>query len=165
MTRKTLLNTQKQEIRTLITDQGLDPGGFSWVDSPSGIPPYPMVSRLVLTGTDFFYAFDMKGQVHWAFFSPGREACIGSEVPVTWTLQKARFSEWLKDLTRELDTPDPWTEPPEKNGVTSYVVAEPPEKRIDPVQMARRLNALLQKADNPDGRPPVSPIKRYYGKA
>jgi hypothetical protein len=165
MNRQTLLKMQKQEIHAIITDQGLDPRVFSWVESPSGIPPYPMISRLTLAGTDYFYAFDMKGQVHWAFFSPGRSACIGSEVPVTWTLQKARFAEWLKDLMTEIATEDPWDGETERPGSATYVVAEPSGRSPDPEEITRRLNALLQRVDSSEVRPAASPIKRYYGKA
>ncbi|MBU1170590.1 MAG: hypothetical protein KKD44_13590 [Proteobacteria bacterium] len=172
MDSRRLLKSQKNDILTLINRLGLEPGDFSWVDTPSELNPDKIISRLKYKKTEFFFAFEMDGEVHYAVFSPARESTIGSDYPGTWDRQKICFSNWIKNIIKEESAPDLWKTLPgyhnrsnDRKNHTTYVISEPSDQSPEPDLMAARLNDLLK--PNPDTREKTvaPPIKRYYGKA
>jgi hypothetical protein len=169
MNSRILLKSQKNEILNLIRESGLDPVFFSWKKHPSQQSPGNMISRLRYKQTDFFYAFEMKGEVHHAVFSPARQSYIGSDYPVTWTRQKIIFSEWLENLIKEDNEPDMWKtvqgEDEQVGREPTYIVTEPSEKSPDVDQMVSRVNEMIREKPERPSRIIQSTIRRYYGKA
>lgn len=172
MNSRLLLKTQKNEVLSIIKRYGLEPGDFSWVESPSKENPHRIISKLMYKQTDFFFAFEMDGEVHYSVFSPANQSYIGSEYPVTWDRQKLCVSNWLINLIKEENEPDLWENYEmssdkinDRQRSSTYVVAEPSDTSPGAAQMETRLNELLKKqSDVNDKVNPIS-IKRYYGKA
>lgn len=167
MNSRILLKSQKNEILVLINDYDLDPALFSWVEVPSGINPEYTISRILYKQSNFFYSFEMEGEVHSAIFAPAEESYVGSDYPGTWEKQKKSFSKWLGYLKKEEEEPDLWSSisPRETQKKSSYVVTEPSEMSPDTQTMDTRLNELLKQQFNPENKRPVAHIRRYYGKA
>lgn len=167
MNSRILLKSQMNEILTMIKDHALDPELFSWVEVPSALNPEYVISRLLYKQSDFFYSFEMEGEVHSAIFSPADQSYVGSDYPGTWLKQKTSFSNWLNYLNKEVNEPDLWSSvsPKDNPKKTSYVVTEPSRMSPDTHEMDNRLNELLNKQFKPGTKRPVVPIRRYYGKA
>lgn len=171
MNSRILLKSQKNEILDLIREKRLDPADFEWEQCPSEKSPGRVISRLTYVHGNFFYAFEMKGDVHHAVFSPARQSYIGSDYPVTWSRQKECVSAWLDNLVKEENEPDMWEtvkrvkEEGDGSGRGTYVVMEPSDKSPDVSRMISRVHEILQKKPEDPAKRPHSPIKRYYGKA
>lgn len=172
MNSRILLKSQRNEILGLIRHHGFDPARFFWVEAPSDLNSQFTISRLTYKQSDFFYSFEMEGEVHVAVFSPAEESYIGSDYPGTWYRQKQSFSKWLNNLQKEEEEPDLWSSvspdsagDSRKKAQASYVVTEPTSNSPDQNEMESRLQELLKSRSGPDSRPSGPPIKRYYGKA
>lgn len=167
MNSRILLKSQRNEILALIKDHDLDPALFSWVEVPSELNSDFIISRLLYKDSNFFYSFEMEGEVHSAIFSPSEQSYVGSDYPGTWEKQKKSFSKWLYYLKKEEDEPDLWSaiSPKGKPKEPAYVVTGPSEKSPDTQEMDNRLNELLKQQFHPGTKRPTTPIRRYYGKA
>lgn len=174
MNSRILLKSQRNEILGLIVNHDFDPSRFLWVETPSDINSSSTISRLIYKDSDFFYSFEMEGEVHLAVFSPAEQSYIGSDYPGTWQRQKQSFTRWLTFLQKEEEEPDLWSSIPSASENdsrktkhrASYVVAEPSLMSPDHQEMESRLQNLLKTpppdSTKKDSRPV---IKRYYGKA
>ena len=172
MNSRLLLKSQRNEILGLIKHHGFDPALFSWVETPSDLNSQFTISRLIYKQSDFFYSFEMEGEVHVAVFSPAEVSYIGSDYPGTWYRQKQSFAKWLNNLKKEEDEPDLWSSishgtanDSRKKAMASYVVTEPTSMSPDLSEMESRLQELMKNKPGPDKKPSGPPIKRYYGKA
>ena len=172
MNSRILLKSQRNEILGLIINHDFDPSRFLWVETPSSINPEFIISRLIYNDGDFFYSFEMEGEVHVAVFSPAEQSYIGSDYPGTWMRQKQSFSKWLTFLKKEEAEPDLWSDilqvDEEEKQITrkaSYVVTEPTPMSPGQDEMESRLRNLLKKPSDTAKTNSRPTIKRYYGKA
>jgi len=97
---RTLLSSQKNDIYSLIKKAGIDPSSFFWSEVNSENHSEKMISRLCFINSDFFYSFEIKGNSHFAVFSPGKNSIIDTCFPGVWTLQQTSFQGWLENLIR-----------------------------------------------------------------
>lgn len=166
-----LLQSQKNEILLLIEEAGLKPSSFEWLQVESHYFTDSKISRLNYIDTDFFYAFDMNGETHYATFSPADNSYVGTGYPGIWSKQKDYFSDWLANLIKENNEPDLWKELSENASPTyrtQTYQATPSHRSPDHKTMSGRLDKLLEKntTETKPNRPNTGfVIKRYYGKA
>ena len=145
MNSRILLKSQRNEILALILEQGLDPSLFSWVNVPSELNPEYTVSQILYKQSNFFYSFEMEGEVHSAIFAPAEESYLGSDYPGTWEKQKKAFSKWLDYLKKEEGEPDLWSSisAGKNQKKPSYVVTEPSATRTSTCALRRPRPSLL----------------------
>ncbi len=177
MNKRILLKSQKNLIHGMILDKGLDPRDFEWVETFSDLDPEKIISRLINRHSDFFYSFEMRGESHFAIFSPACQSYIGTDYPGTWDAQQRCFLNWLDLLLKEKSEPDLWSQGlknirpmKEDQPRQQTYIASPSAQSPNPAQFSSRLENLLEttrlKAER-EINSTAAPIhiKRYYGKA
>ncbi|MBT0651903.1 hypothetical protein [Geomobilimonas luticola] len=110
MTGHQLLKSQRNEVFLLIQGADLEPAAFQWETVNSLHESRLSVPRLVYVPSGDYFHFDLVKGKHWCQYSPGEDVLVESQYPGSWDYQLSYFSNnWLRNLKRELETPDMWT--------------------------------------------------------
>jgi hypothetical protein len=110
MENRTLLQSQKNDVFSLISDSDLDPKDFEWTKIAGGYTSQVAeVSRLIHKPSNFFFTFDyLPTAAHFARYSPGKETPTEDKQAGTWHKQQEILCKWLNYLKREIESPDLW---------------------------------------------------------
>jgi hypothetical protein len=106
-----LLGSQKREVLLVLQGAGIDPAEFRWETQTDnyhvqGWPVTSEISVLIHSGSGYYFKFGAVRDV----WSPGGGQRIDTrEHGRLFHFQLESFNEWLRHLTRELNTPDPWS--------------------------------------------------------
>lgn len=114
MTRRmAVLKSQKDQIYLDITNAGLDPSEFQWVEVQSTTRKETVVSKLIHKATDFYFLFDHGPDSpygsHLFERAPAPGMPLDRQYSGGWELVKRGFAEWLATLKLELEAPDYWS--------------------------------------------------------
>jgi hypothetical protein len=113
-----LLTSQRNEVLSAITEAGLNPTEFEWLEVDSGAsgiglgaPPY-IVQALVHspTGAAFSFDIDASSGQHLAIFHPGYDGPTQRVGSGSWNSQISYVRQWLGYVNREYNAPDLWAE-------------------------------------------------------
>ena len=67
-----------------------------------------IVSRLILTGTDYYFQFDMLGSDHSADYWPDANGAQHKELAGPWGTQLQQVGNFLEGVKPEIEAPDLW---------------------------------------------------------
>ncbi len=114
MAKETLLKTQRNDVLSVLRQEGLEPSDFEWREEESSEVTGRIVSVLIHRPSKYSYKFDFvyKAMMHWhqARYSPGEESHRGFSFNFSeWKehLEVIR-TKWLPNLKREIEAPDLW---------------------------------------------------------
>lgn len=112
---KMLLTTQKNGLFKLIEKYGLDPSNFIWdsMSTSRATTTYGYDEKmpvLIYKETDFYFSIDYKRNKYFAVFSPGKKTLDETKYELTWDVLLSHFTEWLRNLKREIEQPALWKE-------------------------------------------------------
>lgn len=107
MADKPIMASQVHKVVSLIENHGFNPSEFKWRRRVS-IQMYPStVSEVIHEPTGYCFTFDfyphpVRGEGHWAQFSPGKERLTEERNTQTWENQEQCVAEWLRNIKREI---------------------------------------------------------------
>jgi hypothetical protein len=114
MAKETLLRTQRNDVLSVLRQQGLEPSDFEWGEEESSHSKGKMVSVLIHRPSLYWYKFDFVfaefKEWRQGKYSPGKESPqAGSFKFSEWKnhLEVMR-TEWLPNIKREIEAPDLW---------------------------------------------------------
>jgi|APLak6261678124_1056121.scaffolds.fasta_scaffold04998_2 hypothetical protein len=103
-----LLVSQKDQLYEFIQSTGLSPAQFEFAESSSLYTRGSIATSLNYINSDYYFRFENKQGRHSSLFSPGNEKFIEDQFPGAWDLQIRYFNNWLRNLVRELNSPNKW---------------------------------------------------------
>lgn len=106
-----LLKSQSNKIYLTLVEAGWDVSTFEWsgIKSPNFAPRLSAI--LKHKTSKYYFIFDNHGEFHCQF-SPDVEKLKYNGKVGNWSGQVQRFKDWLGFLSREVNTPDLWSELP-----------------------------------------------------
>lgn len=106
MSDRRLMQSQKNEVLTLIKAAGFEPTEFNWEDWKSSDAQF---SKLIHTPSHSYLSFGYNQQYLFTLeYSPGAAKREESRVIASWPETKQVVANWLSYLRREVDSPDFW---------------------------------------------------------
>lgn len=100
-----LLQSQKDQIYELIEEEGLSPNLFHFEEPTT----YDASTYLRLKNSDYYFQFaENQSGSHFAIYSPGEGIYEEKQNPGSWPLQLNYVRRWLRNIDRELKTPNKW---------------------------------------------------------
>ena len=150
-----LLVSQRNEIYRHIQEAGQSPDDFGWDETPSAFMETSFgvatrVPKLVHGATGYYYAFDLKGDKHHAFLSPGSDTAQESRYPGSWEYQLQYFDNWLSYIARETAAGDLWARLVAEVRVvarTPLELAATPLTQVEIGHISKQLDALGERVD------------------
>lgn len=106
-----LLTSQKDSLYDLIEEFGLSPLQFSFLESPSSIGSIDLATNLIYNNQKFYFSFEShpnRTETHYSIFCPGTNTFEEKMYTGDWQSQLKYFRLWLRNLKRELETPNKW---------------------------------------------------------
>jgi hypothetical protein len=104
-----LLGSQKNEIARGMSKRGLSPSEFSWEERRS-TNYNQTIEALVHRRAKFYCAFDGWAGSRICICSPGTDAAVKESASVaSWNAQHGAVVDWLNNVKREMEAPDPWS--------------------------------------------------------
>lgn len=107
-TKKLILRSQAEAIANWLREAGFDPSEFAWSEVASQTGDNSVVSQLTHVASGYRFLFDYMGNDFYFYCSPGNSTAESSGYPQTWQRLLPFLTQWMGDLRREVDTPDPW---------------------------------------------------------
>lgn len=110
MGRYPVLRTQKNDVKLLLEDIGLNLQEFEWNYQQSEISPNCEVEILVHRPTGYYFKFDadMENTDRVSIYTPGIDQVRESGRHGNWNTQTRDIVIWATSLKREVDAPDLW---------------------------------------------------------
>ncbi len=114
MKNQLLLNRQKNELLSIILNNGFDRSEFKWQHftfthgNELGMASEYACSNLI--HKDGYFKFNFNGFNYFPEFAPGRGQRTESLRADSWGFVKKIFTIWLENLRSEKDEPDLWSE-------------------------------------------------------
>jgi hypothetical protein len=106
----TLKNSEKANVFAWVNESGFDPSSFEWTEETSsesqyaGSPDY-RVSAIRHRHSDAYFVF---GAVYLGYSPAPNRKSVDIRHDDSWAAKQTHFRLWLRELRRELETPDPW---------------------------------------------------------
>jgi hypothetical protein len=104
-----LLNSQRNQVFAALQEAGLDPASFRWERVGSIQTAGLYVPRLVHVPSASWFQFDLLRAGHWCRYSPGADKHVEEQYPGGWPHQIDYVRQWVRNLKREIETPDLWS--------------------------------------------------------
>lgn len=143
-----LLKTQKNEVLEVIEKFGLNPSEFEWREIEKDPVYYAadagIISALAHVSTEYKFEFDMRGDTIWATFSPGEESPIGNRECRNWAEMLILVIEWIRNLKREIESPDLWAMIGEETKIVEVAGAAKTDQSFTPEQQQEIHRAMAQ---------------------
>ncbi len=106
-----LLISQKDQLFDLIEKIGLSPSQFEFEESISRLGAKQKATTLILKNSDYFFSFESdpnSPSSHFAILCPGSDSHTERTKTRHWNWQINIFSTWLRDLKKEINSPNKW---------------------------------------------------------
>jgi hypothetical protein len=106
MTKRPILQSQANELFTLIAKAGLRPVEFSWNHSEGAY----LKATLTHNPTQYFFEFRFEPNTDFGSvrYSPAAEKLAVSTRAPSWHYARLEIEEWVTALAREVNEPDLW---------------------------------------------------------
>ncbi|MCK5246693.1 hypothetical protein KAR02_07330 [Candidatus Bipolaricaulota bacterium] len=151
-----LLRSQKNELLQRIEIAKLNPRDFFWEETSSLFAKDESgaglaVPKLLYSDTGFFYVFDLKGDNHYAIYSPGADIAIDQRYPGGWDYQLEYFDTWLSYINRETGESDLWTNLVTEAGSLGNPLVELSDSSITEVEkeiVSKKLDLIAERVDS-----------------
>lgn len=105
-----LLQSQKNQLFTIIEESGLNPSQFTIGNITSSFILKDQVTHIGYKGSNYYFIFDNgKHNPFISIFSPGYLVLKDSIANDTWVQILDNFRSWLSNLKRELECGDYWS--------------------------------------------------------
>lgn len=106
-----LLPSQKDILFDLIVQVGLSPSQFEFGEIASKKSSGKKATKLKFVNSEYYFLFETgikSTKSHLAVFCPGETAHTVSEYPGSWDLQLNYVRQWLRNLVKEINSPNKW---------------------------------------------------------
>lgn len=106
-----LLISQKDQLYDLIENLGLSPSQFEFSEDFSDKYLGQKKTTLKFKDREFFFVFETGPKAinsHYSIMCPGTESYIKNEYPGDWANQIYYITIWLKNILREINSPNKW---------------------------------------------------------
>jgi hypothetical protein len=102
------MKSQTNQVFELIQELGLNPSDFVWEKHESSWDTFLKIPILIHKPSGYYMTFDLKGDLRFSVFSPGRDEWTQSIETRSWFGQTKAIRKWLQYLKRETESPDLW---------------------------------------------------------